>query len=238
MTQHRALVGSRSTRALVSFVVTMSMENSLRASVLAGTLILECNSSLQVGLASAPVLGGDTPESRVHDLIANGHDACERSGFPPGEILRGHSPPCATEKRPVWAPARLIRAPSEHVVPIAHALGVCPVGSGLARAGLASIALPSSRMPDCAVSPMRTAHLEWLEPQTLGDPLGPSLATPQLTWHGSICDAAMLRPAFPAMAKLVLVLAIARARPDSSVTLVDPLSVSSDCREQSHAVGE
>ena len=59
---------------------------------------LGCGFIFQPGLANAPVLGGDTPETRVHDAIANGHDACERTGFPPGEVLRGHVPPCGPRK--------------------------------------------------------------------------------------------------------------------------------------------
>jgi hypothetical protein len=50
---------------------------------------------VQPGLANAPIPG--TPETRVHDAIANGPDACERAMFPQGEVLRGHLPPCSKE---------------------------------------------------------------------------------------------------------------------------------------------
>ena len=53
------------------------------------------------GLASGPWLGGNTPETRVHDAVANGHDSCERAAFPPGGVLRGEIPPCAGES-PAW----------------------------------------------------------------------------------------------------------------------------------------
>jgi hypothetical protein len=74
-------------------------------SVLACTFLVGCGSGLQVGLANGPVLGGDTPETRVHDVIANGHDACERGSFPPGEVLRGQIPPCSIKERLSAIPA-------------------------------------------------------------------------------------------------------------------------------------
>jgi len=50
----------------------------------------------------APAYGKDTEETRVHNVIANGHEACERSEFPQGEVLRGHTPPCpGVEPKPV-----------------------------------------------------------------------------------------------------------------------------------------
>jgi rRNA maturation protein Nop10 len=49
------------------------------------------------GLANAPALGGVTPETRVRDVIANGHDACNRGMFPEGGVLRGQVPPCGGE---------------------------------------------------------------------------------------------------------------------------------------------
>ena len=70
------------------------MAASIRISILAGLLLVGCSSNLQAGLTNVPVIGGDTPETRVHDVIANGHDACERSGFPQGDVLKGHIPPC------------------------------------------------------------------------------------------------------------------------------------------------
>ena len=63
----------------------------------AGFLLAGC-ATVVPGLANAPSLSG-SPETRVHDVIANGHDACERSMFPQGEVLRGHIPPCTTHER-------------------------------------------------------------------------------------------------------------------------------------------
>ena len=59
--------------------------------------VLGCGAVVHPGLASAPILGGATPETRVHDAVANGHDACERAMFPQGEVLRGQIPPCSKE---------------------------------------------------------------------------------------------------------------------------------------------
>jgi hypothetical protein len=73
---------------------------SIPLSVLVGAFLVGCTSTVQVGLANAPLLiNGGTPETRVHDVIANGHDACERSAFPQGEVLKGHIPPCVKKER-------------------------------------------------------------------------------------------------------------------------------------------
>jgi hypothetical protein len=55
--------------------------------------------SVHAGLANAPTLGA-TPGAprRVHDVIANGTDSCERLGL--GSPLRGHEPSCDGEVAP------------------------------------------------------------------------------------------------------------------------------------------
>jgi hypothetical protein len=55
--------------------------------------------SLHAGLSNAPALGA-TPGAprRVHDVIANGEDSCQRLGT--GSPLRGHAPPCEREAAP------------------------------------------------------------------------------------------------------------------------------------------
>ena len=52
--------------------------------------------TVRAGLASAPALG-TTPgtERRVHDVVANGIDSCERRAA--GSPLRGRLPPCAND---------------------------------------------------------------------------------------------------------------------------------------------
>jgi len=70
------------------------MGTSIQLSMLACACLVGCASSVQVGLANAPLLGGATSETRVHDVIANGRDSCERSAFPQGQVLRGEIPPC------------------------------------------------------------------------------------------------------------------------------------------------
>jgi hypothetical protein len=121
-----------------------SLHISLLVCALAG-----CRSSMQVGLANAPVLVGATPDARVHDVIANGQDACERSAFPPGGVLRGQLPPCGSSesvaKAPAlpWTPA----APRAWISPFYYSPGACPsAGPGRTRGemGFASISLSSS----------------------------------------------------------------------------------------------
>jgi hypothetical protein len=66
--------------------------------------------SVHAGLSNAPTLGA-TPGAprRVHDVIANGDDSCERLGS--GSPLRGHAPPCEREH------ARTFHAPAMAYVP-------------------------------------------------------------------------------------------------------------------------
>ena len=73
------------------------MTTSTISAIVAALCLTACSGVVQPGLANAPVLGGATPETRVHDVIANGHDSCERSMFPQGGVLRGQVPPCRSE---------------------------------------------------------------------------------------------------------------------------------------------
>jgi hypothetical protein len=68
------------------------------ATVLGGLVVAGCGGVVQAGLANAPALGGSS-ETRVHDVVANGHDACERAMFPQGEVLRGQVPSCTPSER-------------------------------------------------------------------------------------------------------------------------------------------
>jgi len=55
--------------------------------------------SVHAGLSNAPTLGATPGASRrVHDVIANGTDSCERLGS--GSPLRGHEPSCDGEAAP------------------------------------------------------------------------------------------------------------------------------------------
>ena len=81
------------------------MSASNPVSIFVCTLVASCVGSVQGGLANAPTLADPTPETRVHDAIANGRDSCERAAFPPGEVLRGHTPPCIEAERSAAAPA-------------------------------------------------------------------------------------------------------------------------------------
>jgi hypothetical protein len=92
-----------------------SIGASIRVCLVCCPLLAGC--SLQFGLANAPVLiNGGTAETHVHDVVANGRDACERSWFPPGEVLRGQIPPCVKKERlravPTFVPPALgVRVP-------------------------------------------------------------------------------------------------------------------------------
>jgi hypothetical protein len=83
------------------------MSESISVSILVSLLVSGCGAGVQGGLANAPTLADATPETRVHDAIANGRDSCERSAFPPGEVLRGHVPPCVKNERTTAAPTLL-----------------------------------------------------------------------------------------------------------------------------------
>jgi hypothetical protein len=106
----------------------------IRVSVPICAFLLGCTSTVQVGLANAPLLiNGGTPETRVHDVIANGHDSCERSAFPPGEVLRGQIPPCnPTEKVPGVPAFMPTQPPSSARIPPTYPTSMCPSpGPGL-----------------------------------------------------------------------------------------------------------
>jgi hypothetical protein len=121
------------------------MGGSIRYCLVACAGLVGCGSNLQVGLANAPVLGGATPESRVHDVIANGRDACERSSFPQGQVLRGQLPPCSPNE--VRAPVTLWKPPPSGPSLPPYSLKLCPArGQELTRAdlGLTAISLSSS----------------------------------------------------------------------------------------------
>ena len=69
-------------------------------------VVAGCGSSVQPGLANAPALGKvPSADERVTDVVANGHDACERS-LGPGP-LRNQVPPCPTVVERAPAAARV-----------------------------------------------------------------------------------------------------------------------------------
>jgi hypothetical protein len=128
---------------------------SVPLSVLVVAFLAGCTSTVQVGLANAPLLiNGATPETRVHDVIANGHDACERSAFPPGEVLKGHVPPCIKKERLAGVPDFLWKPPPARAwISPRYPLGVCPSpGPGLSRAepGIAASTWLSSSSAELA----------------------------------------------------------------------------------------
>jgi hypothetical protein len=105
------------------------MNASCLVSVLGCCFFIGCGSVVQPGLANAPSLGGVSPETRVHDVVANGHDACERSMFPQGEVLRGQIPPCIRKEsfrrsNAFVPPTVTVQASLSRPYPF----GVCPAG--------------------------------------------------------------------------------------------------------------
>jgi hypothetical protein len=118
-------------------------------------LVAGCSSSVRVGLTNAPVLGGLTADARVHDVIANGPDSCDRSLLQKQEVWRLQSSACGT-RRGVTAVAPLrVSAPanaSAWTTPL-YSLGLCSsAGPGLEKrpeTGFATIALSTSSAPAC-----------------------------------------------------------------------------------------
>lgn len=107
----------------------LAMGASSFVTFLASCLLMGCGVVVHTGLANAPSLGGTSPETRVHDVIANGHDACERPMFPQGEVLRGQIPPCnAPEKLSRPATFVLSSATAEPSLPRLYWFGSCPAG--------------------------------------------------------------------------------------------------------------
>ena len=95
--------------------------------VLVGALIAGCAVNAVPGLANAPTLGGTTAETRVHDVVANGKDACERSAFPEGAVLRGQIPPCTSKEILVKTVAFSQPTPTgEPWLSPSYPIGVCP----------------------------------------------------------------------------------------------------------------
>ncbi len=118
-------------------------------------LVAGCSSSVRVGLTNAPVLGGLTADARVHDVIANGPDSCDRALLQKQEVFRLQSSACGA-RRSVTAVAPLRVSPpasaSASTSPL-YSLGLCSsAGPGLEKrpeTGFATIALSTSSTPAC-----------------------------------------------------------------------------------------
>jgi len=203
------------------------MANSMPSWVLACGVLAGCGPTLQVGLASAPALGGDSPETRLHDVISNGHDACERSAFPAGEVLRGHTPPCNKESTLVTAPIRWTRAEPSRATSIpflSYPVSTCPLVAGLGAPGLG---VPFSSGGGCGEAQPTTAPADEREALELDDPFRPSSMMPHGGWRRATCGPSVSTPTFVAMRELVM-LPPAR-NSESSMRLVDTSGVSLGC---------
>jgi hypothetical protein len=113
----------------------LAMGASIVVTVLVCAVVAGCATRLQGGLANAPTLGEGTPETRVHDAVANGRDSCERSAFPQGDVLPGRVPSCIAKENLAAAPAATATpAPGENWVSPSYTHGLCPrIGPGLVR---------------------------------------------------------------------------------------------------------
>lgn len=74
------------------------MGASRSMSIVASCFLAACGATVQPGLANAPGLNGTTPEMRVHDAVANGHDAYE------SQRTAATAPPPPTTEPPLQAP--------------------------------------------------------------------------------------------------------------------------------------
>ena len=98
--------------------------------VSAAAFLGACATTFQPGLANATALGGMSAETRVHDVVADGRDACERSAFPQGGVLRGQLPPCTPREayqRLVEVMPPPLAPPSGVTLPRSYRAGFCPV---------------------------------------------------------------------------------------------------------------
>jgi hypothetical protein len=114
--------------------------------ILVCSLLAGCGYVVHPGLANAPAPA--SPETHVHDAIANGHDACARSTFPQGEVLRGHIPPCNKETPPK-ASSFVQLPPAETSMSTPFPFGVCPPPlehSGLTERGMIAFPLTEQRL--------------------------------------------------------------------------------------------
>ena len=128
------------------------MDASRFVSVVGCCLLIGCRSVVAPGLANAPGLGGTSPETRVHDAIANGHEACERPAHSQGGTLRGQIPPCGNEEDlrksgPTPLPPE---QGGEASLARSHPLGFCPAGpqprGAVAEKGVIAFPLSAQRM--------------------------------------------------------------------------------------------
>jgi hypothetical protein len=118
------------------------MDASSLVRIFVCSFLAGCGPVVQAGLANGPALGGVSPEMRVHDAIANGRDACERAGFPQGEVLRGHLPPCGGERSVAKTTGFLTRTPATRsdlppsYVRHTYSFSACSSGTPLRNGGI------------------------------------------------------------------------------------------------------
>jgi len=103
------------------------MDASTALALIVGCLGVGCGSAIRPGLANAPGLGGMSPETRVHDVIANDHDACERAVASESEAPG--QPSCCREasfrNMPNFGPGL---GTMSRPVPVARPVGVWSMG--------------------------------------------------------------------------------------------------------------
>ncbi len=105
------------------------------------------------GLANAPSIQRTQPDESVHDVIANGRDACSSEGVSP---LPGHYPPCWGENLPAALPSlQLMRYGAQDgslVVPwLQHFYNAWPCALPATEAGAAIASLSLEPTASCAL---------------------------------------------------------------------------------------
>lgn len=103
------------------------MDASSGLRLIACFFVVGCGSAIRPGLANAPALGGTGPETRVHDAIANDHDACERPFVAEGAAY-AHASSCREETFSGPSDFSLTLSRLSRSFPAARPVSVCSTG--------------------------------------------------------------------------------------------------------------
>src|SRR5580658_238526 len=125
------------------------MDASTALALVACCFAVGCGSSIRPGLANAPALGGMSPETHVHDVIANDHDACEKPVVSESEAP-GQPSYCREASFRNMPDFRPGLETTSRPAPAARAVGVCSTGLRPrifgAERGLTAFALSGGRL--------------------------------------------------------------------------------------------
>jgi hypothetical protein len=104
------------------------MDASTALALVAFCFAVGCGSSIRPGLANAPALGGMSPETHVHDAIANDHDACEKPVVVSEGEGQGQPSYCRESSFRNMPDFRLGLGTMSRPAPSARPVGVCSTG--------------------------------------------------------------------------------------------------------------